>query len=150
MSVLSDMEISNPEVLKVKVKIVQNEYNEKEVQVFVRDHNNRPVDLYSGKVMVNGCRAPFERAQVHAAGTRGYIYVPDNWEQAFEISVYWNEYDAHSFYLGRNTGFPGFFYNEPYYDCGCDGDVNYRHKNYDLKPAPFHDNRIQVEYKILD
>ena len=150
MSVLSDMEITDPDVLKVKVNIEQNEYNEKEIQVFVRDKNNRPVELLTGKVIVNGCRVYFERANVNAAATRGYIYVPENWEQSFEISLYWNEYDYHTFVLDCETGFPGFFHNEPYHSCECDGEVDFYQKRYELRPAPFYKNRIQVEIKIID
>ena len=100
-SILSDVDIVDPRVLKVKVKIEQDADNDKEVQIFVRDKNNHPVDLLYGKVIVNGERVPYTRASVNELDQRGYIYEPYNNEHQFQITIFWNEHDHHSFILNR-------------------------------------------------
>ncbi len=147
-SVLSDMEITNPDLLKVKVKIEQNIHDEKEVQVFVRDKNNRPVDLLSGRVVVNEQSVPFDRAQVNAAGTRGYIYYPHYNEQIFKITIYWNSYDSHTFILSPQNGWPGFDY--PNCSCPDNHEPDYITDSYSLKPAPFYNNEIDIVYNIMN
>jgi len=110
------MEITDPHLLKVKVKIEQNKNNEKEVQVFIRDKNNKPIELMTGRVIVNDHAALFNRAEVNAMGARGYIYYPYTGEQVFKITIYWNSYESHTFILSPNNGWPGFRYNG---DCSC-------------------------------
>lgn len=150
-SPLSDVDIMDPSLLKVKVKIEQNSYNDKEVQVFIRDKNNNPVELLNGKVLVNGHRVSFDRASVHAAGTRGYIYTPSNSEQEFQISIFWNAYDNYSFILCRETGWPGFYCNS-YNSCHqCNEcDEHTISNRYELKGAPFYHHEIVVSYTIQD
>ncbi len=146
-SILSDMEITDPHLLKVKVKIEQNSDNEKEVQVFIRDKNNRPIDLLTGKVIVNECITRFDRAEVNAAGARGYIYRPYDDEQIFKITIYWNSYDYHTFVLSPQNGWPGFRYP----DCSCyTHEPDYLYDSYSLKPAPFYDNEIDIVYNIIN
>ncbi len=147
-SVLSDMEITDPQQLKVKVKIEQNIDDEKEVQVFIRDRNNRPVDLLTGKVIVNEYIVPFDRAEVNSANARGYIYRPHFDEQIFKITIFWNSYDYHTFILSPRNGWPGFRYP----DCSChyNYEPDYLHDSYSLKPAPFYDNEIDIVYNIIN
>ncbi|MBR8537473.1 hypothetical protein KDU71_18030 [Carboxylicivirga sediminis] len=146
-SVLSDMEITDPHLLKVKVKIEQNVHDEREVQVFIRDRNNRPIDLLAGKVIVNEYMVPFDRAEVNAAGARGYIYQPCMDEQIFKITIYWNSYDSHTFILSPQNGWPGFRYP----DCSCNyNDPDYIYDSYSLKPAPFYDHEIDIVYNIIN
>lgn len=147
-SVLSDVEISDPHLLKVKVKIEQNEYNEKEVQVYIRDTKNRPIDLLTGEVIINDHLVLYDRASVNAAGARGYIYTPHLDEQVFEITIYWNSYDSHTFLLSPANGWPGFYTNHSCVDHYHD--VSYVSDSYKLKPAPFHDHEIDIAYTILD
>ncbi|WP_430814136.1 hypothetical protein [Carboxylicivirga sp. RSCT41] len=145
-SVLSDMEITDPHLLKVKVKIEQNVHDEKEVQVFIRDKNNRPVDLLSGRVIVNEQAVRFDRAEVNAAGTRGYIYYPHYNEQIFKITIYWNSYDSHTFILSPQNGWPGFKYP----NCSCNYEPDQLNGSYSLKPAPFYNNEIDIVYNIMN
>ncbi|WP_439183052.1 hypothetical protein [Carboxylicivirga taeanensis] len=147
-SVLSDMEITDPHLLKVKVKIEQNIHNEKEVQVLIRDRNNRPVQLLTGMVIVNECTTHFDRAEVNAAGTRGYIYRPYDHEQLFKITIYWNSYDSHTFILSPQNGWPGFRY--PDCDCHYPYEPEYISDHYALKPAPFYNQEIDVVYNIIN
>ncbi len=146
-SALSDVDIMDPSLLKVKVKIEQNDYNDKEVQVFVRDKNNNPVEFMNGKVLINGQRVGFDRASVHAAGTRGYIYEPYNNEQIFQITIFWNTRDQYSFVLSPETGWPGFYCNTYH---ACDDDGHSISKNFELKGTPFYHNEITVSYTIQD
>lgn len=146
-SVLSDMEITDPYQLKVKVKIEQNSDDEREVQVFIRDRNNRPIDLLTGKVIVNECAVPFDRADVNAAGARGYIYRPYDDEQIFKITIYWNSYDYHTFILSPQNGWPGFRHSS----CSCyDHEPTYLSDSYSLKPAPFYNQEIDIVYNIMN
>ncbi len=147
-SVLSDVEITDPHLLKVKVKLEQNEHDEREVQVFIRDKNNRPVELMTGKVVVNNHILPFDRAEVNAAGARGYIYYPHYNEQVFKITIYWNSYDAHTFILSRDNGWPGF----PTQNCHCSyhHDSDHLYDSYSLRPAPFYNHEISVVYNIMN
>lgn len=147
-SVLSDIEIMDPHLLKVKVKIEQNEYNEKEVQVFIRDSKNHPVDLLTGEVIINDHLVLYDRASVNAAGARGYIYTPHFDEQVFEVTIYWNSYDSHTFLLSPANGWPGFYINHSCAD--HHHDVHYISDNYNLRPAPFHDHEIEIAYTIID
>ncbi|MBK3516014.1 hypothetical protein [Carboxylicivirga marina] len=147
-SVLSDMEISDPHLLKVKVKIEQNIHDEKEVHVFIRDKNNKPVDLLSGRVIINEHTLPFERAQVNAAGTRGYIYTPHYDEQIFKITIYWNSYESHTFILSPQNGWPGFKY--PNCSCTHNHDSDTIYNSYSLKPAPFYNHEIDIVYNIMN
>ncbi|TAJ09759.1 hypothetical protein DMA11_19710 [Marinilabiliaceae bacterium JC017] len=150
-SVLSDVEISDPDLLKVKVKIEQDAYNDKEVQVFIRDKNNHPVELRNGKVVVNGCKLDFERASVNGLEARGYMYTPDNHEQIFQITIFWNHCDSHSFIISAETGFPGFITNESHWCNYCNSsNASFHSGRYELKPSPFYKNRIKVEYRILE
>lgn len=146
-SILSDMEITDPHLLKVKVKIEQNEHNEKEVQVFIRDKNNKPVEMMTGRVIVNDHAVLFDRAEVNAAGARGYIYYPYNYEQVFKVTVFWNSYDSHTFILSPSNGWPGFRYN---CSCSSHNDPNFMRDDYSLRPAPFYNNEIEVVYNILN
>jgi len=150
-SALSDVDIMDPSLLKVKVKIEQNDHNDKEVQVFIRDKNNNPVDLLNGKVLINGQRVSFDRASVHAAGTRGYIYTPSNSEQVFQITIFWNSRDNYSFVLSPETGWPGFYCNS-YSSCNrCDNCGEHTvHDSYELKGTPFYHKEIIVSYTIQD
>ncbi|TLX71643.1 hypothetical protein E9993_19955 [Labilibacter sediminis] len=146
-SVLSDVDISDPGTLKVKVKIQQNEDLDKEIQVFIRDKNNKPVDLLTGQVIVNNTRTRFERAQVNALGTRGYIYVPKSSEQEFEITIFWNSNESFSFDINEDNGFSGFFRNYAY-GINNDGNTEFYSKSYNLKPSPFYEDKIDVQIKI--
>jgi len=146
-SALSDVDIMDPSLLKVKVKIEQNNYNDKEVQVFVRDKNNNPVEFLNGKVLVNGRHVSFDRASVHAAGTRGYIYTPSNSEQVFQITIFWNSRDHYSFVLSPETEWPGFYCNSYH---SCDEDAHTINNSYELKGAPFYHKEIVVSYTIQD
>lgn len=147
-SVLSDVEISDPHLLKVKVKIEQNVHDEKEVQVFIRDKNNKPVDLLSGRVIVNEQSVPFDRAQVNAAGTRGYIYYPHYNEQIFKITIFWNSYDSHTFILSPQNGWPGF--RHPNCSCSNNYEPDQLYDNYSLRPAPFYNHEIDIVYNIMN
>jgi len=142
------MEITDPHQLKVKVKIEQDEHNNKEVQVFVRDRNNRPVDMMSGRVIVNDHIVLFDRAEVNSAGARGYIYHPYGDEQIFKITIYWNSYDSHTFILSPSNGWPGFRYP----DCSCNygHEADYLYDSYSLQPAPFHNHEINIVYNIMN
>jgi len=143
------MEITDPHLLKVKVKIEQNKNNEKEVQVFIRDKNNKPIELMTGRVIVNDHAALFNRAEVNAMGARGYIYYPYTGEQVFKITIYWNSYESHTFILSPNNGWPGFRYNG---DCSCsqNHEPSFVSDNYTLRPAPFYNHEIDIAYNIID
>ncbi|WP_066627805.1 hypothetical protein [Labilibacter marinus] len=145
-SILSDMEITDPQAIKVKVKIEQGEPDEKEIQVYIRDTKNHPIEMLDGKVLVNNQRLSFERATVNAMGARGYMYTPFDDEDIFEITIYWNSHDKHTFVLSPATGWPGFYSNA---DCGCVHDGYKEHESFEIKPAPFHDKLIEVSYNIL-
>ncbi|TRX72498.1 hypothetical protein [Carboxylicivirga sp. M1479] len=148
-SVLSDVEITDAHLLKVKVKIEQNINDEREVQVFIRDKNNKPIDLLSGRVIINEHIVAFDRAEVNAAGARGYIYRPYGNEQIFKISIYWNSYESHSFILSPQNGWPGFRYS----NCSCsyhNHEPDYLYDSYSLKPAPFHNGEIDIVYNIMN
>ncbi len=145
-SVLSDVEITDPHLLEVKVKIEQNSHNDKEVQVFIRDTNSRPIDLLTGKVIINDHIVLFDRASVNAAGARGYIYTPHNDEQIFEITIYWNSVDYHTVLLSPANGWPGFYCNHSH---AHDDHAHFASDNYSLKGAPFHDHEIDISYTIL-
>lgn len=147
-SVLSDMEITDPHLLKVKVKIEQNQYDEREVQVLIRDKNNRPIDLLSGKVIVNDHVVLFDRAEINSAGARGYIYHPYGDEHIFKITIYWNSYDSHTFILSPQNGWPGFGY--PNCSCSYDHEPDYLYDNYALRPAPFYNHEISIVYNIIN
>ncbi|MCU4166026.1 hypothetical protein [Carboxylicivirga caseinilyticus] len=146
-SILSDIEIADPYQLKVKVKIEQNNENDKEIQVFIRDTKNHPVDLLTGKVIVNDHYVSYSRAMVNSAGARGYIYRPHNDEQVFDITIYWNSVDYHRFLLSPANGWPGFYCNHSHWD---DEDVDFESDNYSLRPAPFYDNEIDIAYTIMN
>ncbi len=146
-SVLSDIEIVEPQLLKVKVKIEQNLDNDKEVQVFIRDSNNHPVDLLTGRVIINDHSVLYSRATVNAAGARGYIYRPYNDEQTFRITIYWNSYDYHTFLLSPANGWPGFYCNHSHQNDEC---IHLMGDNYKLKPAPFYNNEVEISYSIID
>lgn len=146
-SVLSDVEITDPHLLKVKVKIEQDSDNNKEVQVFIRDTKNHPIDLLTGRVIINDHAVLYDRASVNAAGTRGYIYRPYNDEQVFEITIFWNSIDYHTFLLSPANGWPGFYCNRSHWD---EENTDFISNNYKLKPAPFNDHEIEVSYTIID
>lgn len=146
-SILSDMEINDPNMLKVKVKIEQSDYNEKEIQVFVRDTKDHPVDMLDGRVYVNNHRVSYDRAEINSLGARGYIYTPHSNEQIFEITIYWNHYESHTFTLSPSNGWPGFYTDD---NCSCyHSHDHFVRRNYTLKPAPFNDREIEVSYHIL-
>jgi hypothetical protein len=146
-SVLSDVEITDPHLLDVKVKIEQDSNNDKEVQVFIRDTKGRPIHLLTGKVIVNDHVVLFDRATVNAAGARGYIYTPYNNEQVFEITIYWNSIDYHTVLLSPATGWPGFYCNHSH---AHEENLHFARDNYSLKGAPFNDHEIEVSYTIID
>jgi len=147
-SVLSDMEITDPHLLKVKVKVEQNGDNEREVQVYIRDKNNKPIDLMTGRVVVNDHAALFDRAEVNALGARGYMYYPYSDEHIFKITIYWNSYDSHTFILSPDNGWPG-FRNYDYCSCSNHHEPSYASDTYTLRPAPFHNHEIDVSYRIV-
>ncbi len=148
-SVLSDVEITDPHLLKVKVKLEQDSNNEKEIQVYIRDKNNKPVELMTGRVVINDHTALFNRAEVNSTGARGYMYCPYEGEQVFKISVYWNSNESHTFILSPSNGWPGFG-NSDNYSCSNGHKPTFESDTYLLRPAPFYNQEINVAYKIID
>ena len=146
-SVLSDMEIADPHLLKVKVKIEQNRENEKEVQIYIRDKNNKPIELMTGRVIVNGHAVLFDRAEVNAFGARGYMYYPYANEQIFKITIFWNSYESHTFILSPDNGWPGF--NNNYCYCPSSDEPTFWSDSYSLKPAPFYDHEVDVNFHVV-
>jgi hypothetical protein len=147
-SILSDIEINDPSLLKVVVKVQQDEYNNKEVQVFIRDKNNHPVDMLNGDVLVNEHNAEYKRASIKALNARGYIYEPANWEQSFKITVYWNQQEGYTFFVDKYSGFPGFRVNYPVYRSGQNSYATLN-DNFTIYSAPFYRKSIDVEYSIM-
>jgi hypothetical protein len=147
-SILSDIEIEDPSLLKVVVKVQQDEYNNKEVQVFIRDKNNHPVDMLNGEVLVNEHNAPYKRANIRAFNARGYIYEPANWEQSFKITIYWNQSEGYTFFVDKYSGFPGFIVNYPVSDSGQSSYAT-RNDSFTIYSAPFYRKSINVEYTIM-
>jgi hypothetical protein len=149
-SALSDIELTDPSLVKVSVRIAQDYDNNKEVQVFIRDKNNRPIQLENGWVEVNGIVAHWDRAEIHSLDERGYIYRPNEYEHGFRIYIQLNPHDVYWFDLNSSTGFPGFIRNYPLYDDEFhpehDPYINEYYKLYDM---PFRNRIVKVRYQIL-
>ncbi|WP_321308146.1 hypothetical protein [Marinifilum fragile] len=149
-SALSDIELTDPSLLKVSVRIAQDYNNNKEVQVFIRDKNSRPVQLENGWVEVNGIVAHWSRADIHSLSERGYIYRPDEYEHDFRIYIHLNPYDVYWFDLNPSTGFPGFIRNYPLHDDEFHPEYDpYIDDHYNLYDMPFRNEIVKVNYKIL-
>jgi hypothetical protein len=147
-SALSDIDIEDPQLIKVKVKIAQNKENKKEVQVFVRDKNNQPVEMKTGRVIINNTEVSFSKAAVQGIQTRGYIYYPDNEEQVFEVTIYWNSSDKFNFTLNPDNGWPGFSHNSACDNCGTHT-ADFTGGGKIIKPAPFRSNEVEFVYTIV-
>jgi hypothetical protein len=150
-SALSDIELEDPSLIKVSVRIAQDYDNNKEVQVFIRDKNNRPVQLENGWVEVNGYMASWGRADIHSFSERGYIYRPDDYEHDFRIYIQLNPHELYSFDLDRRTGFPGFVRNYPLSNSELHDEYDdYIRDSYTLRGMPFRNNIVKVSYQILE
>ena len=149
-SALSDIELTDPDLVKVSVRIAQNYDNYKEVQVFVRDKNNRPVQLENGWVEVNGIVAHWDRAEIHSLNERGYIYRPDDYEHDFRVFIQLNSDDVYWFDLNPSTGFPGFIRNYPLHSDEFHPEYDpYIRDSFHLLDMPFRNGIVKVSYTIL-
>jgi len=149
-SALSDIELQDPSLVKVSVKIAQDVLNQKEVQVFIRDRHNRPVELEHGWVEVNGREARWKRAEINSLSERGYIYYPHPNEHEFEIAIHLNRHDVYWFDINRDTGFPGFVHNGALdrYEASHAVDP-FLSDSYSLYNMPFYNHKVKVSYHIL-
>lgn len=149
-SPLSEIELNDPSVLKVSVHIAQNEYNDKEVQVFIRDKNGRPVKLLDGWVDVNRSEAKWDRASINSLNERGYIYYPFRNEHEFLVEIHLNGEDTYWFRIDPESGFPGFVHDYPI-EPGeyMEGEDPYLTHTYYIRNRYFRHEEIKVSYHIL-
>jgi hypothetical protein len=149
-SALSDIEITDPSLVRVSVHIAQGENNHREVQVFIYDKHNRPVELRNGLVEVNGLEANWDRAGINNFSKRGYIYHPDELEHDFHVSIYLNSDDVYWFDINPTTGFSGFIRDYPLTSEEKDPAYNpYIDGNFKIYDMPFRYGRVKVSYHIL-
>jgi len=149
-SALSDIELTDPSLVKVSVHIAQDYDNNKEVQIFIRDKNSRPVQLENGWVEVNGAAAYWDRAEINSMSERGYIYHPDEYEHDFRVVIHLNPYDEYWFDLNPYYGFPGFIRNYPLFTDEFHPEYDpYIYDSYRLDDMPFRNGVVKVSYHIL-
>jgi hypothetical protein len=149
-SALSDIELEDPSLVKVSVQIAQDVYNQKEVQVFIRDRHDRPVELKNGWVEINGAEARWDRAEINSFNERGYIFYPERYEHEFRIEIHLNSYDTYWFDINPETGFPGFVHNYPLMEGETHpADDPFFGDNYNLYDMPFYDRKVKIKYHIL-
>ncbi|MCT4614416.1 MAG: hypothetical protein N4A49_06035 [Marinifilaceae bacterium] len=149
-SSLSDIELNNPELLRVNVCISQDENNQREVFVRIRDKNFAPVEFKGGRVLINRISSKYSRSSGNISlMQRGYVYnVLDNYESYFDIEIWYNENDSYQFRVDRNIGFSGFVENQDIKN--KEGvDKSYIQGNSTIKDTPFMNGKIEFEYKLL-
>ena len=141
-SVLNEIEIDSPTLFSVKVKIDEKRMRKRQLQVTIRDKNGNPVEFSNGRVIVNGEIASYG-SQTVISTSRGYNYrIPSNTHE-FQITIDWNPTDSYTFMVDQAAGFPG-FENRMGWNIGKGRD------RFIISPAPFRENRIVVEYDIMD
>ncbi len=140
-SVLSELEIDSASLLKVKVKIDEKRKKKRQLQVTIRDKTNHPVEFSNGGVFVNQEPTEFSSKTVIST-SRGYNYrIPPDVHE-FEITIYWNDSDSHTFMIDKDAGFPGF-------GNFIGWNITQGSENFTISPAPFAGNKIEVEYDIM-
>lgn len=72
-SVLSDIDIDEPENLTVRVKIYEKRKKKRLIHVSIRDNTNHPVEFSNGTVLINQERAEFS-LRTAVSSYRGYNY----------------------------------------------------------------------------
>ncbi|GEM_PF-1367738 len=148
-SILSDMVITDPSIVKVSVKIYQNEKADKEVAVVLRDGNNHTIELKNGSVVVNGRVAAFQHTKINPTLERGYVIKPFDYEDSFYVLINLNDDDSYSFSVDAQNGFPGFYRDEPLSGSELYYDGNYINKDFYIYNKYFMNDRVRIVYRIL-
>ena len=140
-SVLSELEITSVEALKVKVKIEEKTKKRRWIQVEVRDKTNHIIEFKDGGVFINNEPSEFCSKTVVTV-SRGYVYqIPVDVDE-LEITIQWSSTDSYTFNINEDTGFPGFSNYFGYnWTQGAEEFV--------ISPAPFANGNVLVEYDIL-
>lgn len=140
-SVLSELDLESVSVLKVKVKIDEKRKGKRQVLVSIRDKTNHPVEFSNGDVFVNGDPTDFSLRTVLST-SRGYYYRTPGDIHEFAITIQWNKTESYSFMVDQNAGFPGF-------GNSIGWNISKGTKKFTITPAPFANNKIEVEYDVM-
>lgn len=150
-SVLTDIEIQDPTLIDMNVRITQKSDNEIFVDIRPTDKKYRFIRLKNGTVTVNGQSVDYKHSSLKDFD-RAYRYKAKKGETNFNITVRYNSTDSYTFQYGTKEGFPGFGTTEvkTVFPDIPNSTIFYNTGNFYIRNAtiPFRKGEIYISYHV--
>lgn len=147
-SSLSDVEITNPSIIRAKVYVYQDFDNKKELIVSFKDKNGLSINLKNGFVSVNGDISEYRLPSTDLFVHKAYVSRLSFNDRDFDVKIQINDTDSYSFRI-NGIQFPGFTNNRAIESIYYRKPANYQVGSYIYTGTPFNNERIYFEYQII-